>query len=708
MPRVQMISTESALPAARFSQISPILATISGLRERAQLLDAVCAAAGELLGLDATAIVRRGATGISCDGRWARHGARPNRIGEARAAAALELVEQTGGIGQRTFGRLELVVIPITGQSGAQYVVAGTARPLRRLSPADIATAGLLAAHAATCIEMVATVSAAKEFVMLERAMAPAATTRGDRAIEQMQLVQSLAGAITGTHSMQEVGQIVVSRLRALIDYHSCRFYIVSRDGQQLLPIAHAGVSELVSGDVDDDLTCAVGEGITGRAFLDGFPIRVDDADLVEHAIEIPGSMPIKESMLVAPMACDRRQVGVIVLTKEGVDRFDDDDLRLLQVVAAQAAVACENVRLYTEQREAAEVSEALLELGAALALQSSVDGIASMLAVAIDRLVECAAISVWRRDGDQLVPVAVVGYMPDEQRELMATRLPADAEPIASALASRRVTPLGLEQLPLLCSALDAPLPGTTFAVLAIGERAANRAAVIVRRGPRRGTLSHRDEQMLLGIADQALLAITNRLLYEELEHSFLATVDALGNALDIKDRYTNDHAQALVGLCTEVAERMGVNGAELRDIRFAAALHDIGKIGIPAEILNKPGPLTDAEFAVMKRHPELGAQILEPVAALAGAGRLVVSCHEHWDGSGYPRMLVGTEIPFGARVILACDAFDAMTSDRVYRKALPRSDAFAELRRCAGSQFDPDVVEALLVALSEDEPQM
>jgi hypothetical protein len=109
MPRVQMISTESALPAARFSQISPILATISGLRERAPLLDAVCAAAGELLGLDATAIVRRGATGIICDGRWARHGARPNRIGEARAAAALELAEQTGGIGQRTFGRLELV-----------------------------------------------------------------------------------------------------------------------------------------------------------------------------------------------------------------------------------------------------------------------------------------------------------------------------------------------------------------------------------------------------------------------------------------------------------------------------------------------------------------------------------------------------------------------------------------------------------------------
>ena len=154
MPRLQSISTES--PPQAPSQMSLALATMSGLRERAPLLEAVCAAAGELLGLDATAIVRRGAGGVTCSGRWARRGARPNRIGEARAAAALELAERTGGVGQLTFGRLELIVIPITDHTGMQYVVAGTARPLRRLSPGDIATAGLLAAHAAACIEMVA------------------------------------------------------------------------------------------------------------------------------------------------------------------------------------------------------------------------------------------------------------------------------------------------------------------------------------------------------------------------------------------------------------------------------------------------------------------------------------------------------------------------------------------------------------------------
>src|SRR4029079_531900 len=150
--------------------------------------------------------------------------------------------------------------------------------------------------------------------------------------------------------------------------------------------------------------------------------------------------------------------------------------------------------------------------------------------------------------------------------------------------------------------------------------------------------------------------------------------------------------------------AERLGVAGRELRDIRFAAALHDIGKIGVPAEILNKPGPLTDDAFTVHKRAPDLGARILAPVPSLAGAAQLVVACHEHWDGGGYPAALSGEQIPLGARVILACDAFDAMTTDRCYRKAMAREDAFAERCRCAGSHFDPAVVEVLLTALNAD----
>jgi HD-GYP domain-containing protein (c-di-GMP phosphodiesterase class II) len=324
------------------------------------------------------------------------------------------------------------------------------------------------------------------------------------------------------------------------------------------------------------------------------------------------------------------------------------------------------------------------------------------MLAAAIYRLVECAGTSVWHREGELLVPAACTGYTPREQRRVMAARLRADAEPLESALSARRIAELDLDQQPVLTGCLDAAPAGTTFAVVAIGERAANRGAIVVQRGPRRGAISNRDRDMLLGVADQALLAMTNRALFDALDESFLATVEALGNALGAKDTYTQGHAKALVVLTTEVAQRMGVSGDEFRDLSYAAALHDIGKIGIPAEVLNKPGPLTAEEFEVMRMHPELGAQILEPVPALAGAAALVLACHEHWDGSGYPLGLKGEEIPLGARLILACDAFDAMTSDRVYRPAMSRADAVAELRRCSGTQFDPQVVDVLVAVLA------
>jgi HD-GYP domain-containing protein (c-di-GMP phosphodiesterase class II)/putative methionine-R-sulfoxide reductase with GAF domain len=699
----------TATPANASSDSPGLVATLAELsrvRDRGELLEAACAAFGRLIGLDAVAAVRLTESGVTCDARWARAGARPNRVGEARMSTAVDLCEERGGIAQQTFGRLQLVGIPVSADGVTSHVIAATARPTRLLSDADRACAEALAAHLGSCLEMLSAVSAAREYMLLEQSIAPQEPTRGDRALDQMRLVQSLTGAFTTVRSVQEVGQVVVGQLRTLIDYHSCRFYVLAPDGDTLEPAAILGFGETYEGESYDELVCAVGEGLTGRVFQDGQPLRVDDAAAVSFSVEIPGTEEIDESMLLAPMISEHGPVGVLVLSKEGLCRFDDDDLRLLEVVAAYAAIACDNVRLIAEQREAAEVSEALLELGAALALQDSIEGIGAMLAVAIDRLVESAAISVWQREGDLLAPAKAAGYTPREMHRLMGTTLPATERPFADALDSRRITTLDLDQAPALTGCLDAAPDGTTFAVVAIGERSANCGAVIVQRGPRRGPISARDEGMLLGIADQALLAITNRMLFDEVDRSFLATVEALGNALEAKDAYTGDHAQALVGLCTEVADRLGISGRELRDISFAAALHDVGKIGIPAGILNKPGPLTADEFEVMKTHPQLGAQILAPVEALANAAALVISCHEHWDGSGYPNGLAGEQIPLGARVILACDAYDAMTSDRVYRRAMTQQAAMAELRRCSGSDFDPQVVDVLAAVIAATRP--
>jgi HD-GYP domain-containing protein (c-di-GMP phosphodiesterase class II) len=149
-------------------------------------------------------------------------------------------------------------------------------------------------------------------------------------------------------------------------------------------------------------------------------------------------------------------------------------------------------------------------------------------------------------------------------------------------------------------------------------------------------------------------------------------------------------------------VCDTLDLNTRERRDAEFAALLHDVGKIRIPAEIINKPGKLTYEEFEVIKTHTVEGEKLLSQVGGLLGnVGHIVRSCHADWDGTGYPDGLAGEAIPRVARIVRACDAYSAMTTDRPYRKALPIEDAIAELRRCSGTDFDPEVVEALAAAL-------
>ncbi|MFP5363620.1 MAG: HD domain-containing phosphohydrolase [Thermoleophilia bacterium] len=173
---------------------------------------------------------------------------------------------------------------------------------------------------------------------------------------------------------------------------------------------------------------------------------------------------------------------------------------------------------------------------------------------------------------------------------------------------------------------------------------------------------------------------------------------VEALAVALLERDRCTGEHSEFVVDMAGAVARGLGLSPAHVEDVRAAALLHDIGKVGIPDAILNKPGPLTPEERAVMAEHPVIGERILRNIGGFAAVADIVRHEHESYDGSGYPDGLVGERIPIGSRIILACDAYHAMTSDRPYRARMSHADAFAELTRCAGRQFDPDVTAALV----------
>ncbi len=177
-----------------------------------------------------------------------------------------------------------------------------------------------------------------------------------------------------------------------------------------------------------------------------------------------------------------------------------------------------------------------------------------------------------------------------------------------------------------------------------------------------------------------------------------------ALSEALARAHSGTAEHAHAVAELAERVGRRLGMNERELRTLRWGALLHDVGKIEVRREILNKPGPLTDAEFEEVKQHTVVGALMVERVARFGRVHQLVRWSHERWDGDGYPDGLAGAAIPLGARVICVCDAYDAMVSDRPYRPAMSLPEALLELRCAAGSQFDPGVVEALVSELSRE----
>jgi diguanylate cyclase (GGDEF)-like protein/putative nucleotidyltransferase with HDIG domain len=181
---------------------------------------------------------------------------------------------------------------------------------------------------------------------------------------------------------------------------------------------------------------------------------------------------------------------------------------------------------------------------------------------------------------------------------------------------------------------------------------------------------------------------------------------IGALALALSERDRGTGEHAEHVVALAGAVARRLGIDAEDVERIAAAALLHDIGKVAVPDSILSKPGALNDEEWAVMRRHTVVGERILRAVPGLGPVARIVRHGHEHYDGSGYPDGLRGEDIPLGSRIVGACDAYDAMTSERPYRCAMGHDAAVAELVAGAGTQFDPRIVDVLLTYLAERTP--
>ncbi|MGD8382342.1 MAG: HD domain-containing phosphohydrolase [Syntrophobacterales bacterium] len=205
--------------------------------------------------------------------------------------------------------------------------------------------------------------------------------------------------------------------------------------------------------------------------------------------------------------------------------------------------------------------------------------------------------------------------------------------------------------------------------------------------------------------LADQVAVAISNARLIEELDELNWGTLYALARAIDAKSNWTAGHSERVTELALRIGQAMGLNQKQLDDLHRGGLLHDLGKIGIPPEVLDKAGKLNDEEYQLMREHVRIGARILEPIEAYAGIIPVVLHHHEYYDGSGYPDGLSGDDIDLGARIFTVADHYDALISDRPYREGLPRETVIGFIKEDSGTKFDPKVVEAFLEVMVQEE---
>jgi diguanylate cyclase (GGDEF)-like protein len=522
-----------------------------------------------------------------------------------------------------------------------------------------------------------------------ERPDAPTAT-RDRRSTAHLKMLQSLSGKLNRINDIGEIGEEIAAELRSLIDYHNCRICVV--DGDELIPVAFRGeLSTSIQSLSLDLLRIPVGYGVTGRCVETGESIVVGDAANCEFGEQLAGTEPIEESLLAVPLRYGTRAIGVIVVSKLGLDQFDEDDVRLLEVLAGHAAVAVENARLYQSARREAESATALLGFGRELATLVERDDIVQRVTSLSAEILGCDQTSFYfERDG-LLRLEAETGHSRELAAQLATRNLPVEA-------LRRGSDPYIAEPADYEPVIGEGGVPGGRYAVAPfdVDGRAGCIVALIERED-----FGERELRLLGGLAHQAKLAIANASSYEGLERTFVSTVEALANALEANDEYTSQHARSISDLSLRVGEALGLDERTLKQLELGALLHDIGKIGIPSNILSKPGRLTAAERRLVQTHPELGERIIAPIDRLQSVCPIVRHCHERWDGAGYPDGISGEKIPIESRIIFVCDAYHAMTTDRPYRRRLSHPAALRRLVEGAGMQFDPRVVEVALGVL-------
>ena len=525
--------------------------------------------------------------------------------------------------------------------------------------------------------------------------------------VTRLAALASLSTELATMHSQREVLDTIVARTAMLADSPACSILLLDEEGKSILLAAQSGLPD----SVHLGQRIPMGMRTLQKSLKKGARLVVPDIDRDAPELRAMLIHPEVRAFYAYPMIQDGRVRGCITLTSLSARTPTEEENNTYELLAKLATVALDNARLFEETTRHLARLTSLRTID--MAISSSLE-IEFPLQVLLDQAIlqlNIAAADILIYNPKTLLLRYLCGR---------GIRL-RDADPITMRLGEGYAGRAVLERSTVHIPNLMDELGGVRSSPDLVKEGfVALVCKPLIAKGEIKGVLEvfHRTPldpepewfDFLETIANQAAITIDNLELFENLQRSNMdlsiaydATIEGWSRTLDLRDRETEGHSQRVADNSVNLARVMGVSEADLIHVRRGALLHDMGKMGIPDTILLKPGPLTDEEWVVMRKHPGIAYKMLSPIAFLRPALDIPYCHHEKWDGTGYPRGLLGEQIPLAARVFAVVDVWDALRSDRPYRPAWSEDKTCEHIRQAAGTHFDPKVVEAFFVMLGK-----
>ncbi len=510
-----------------------------------------------------------------------------------------------------------------------------------------------------------------------------------------MMALHEIYMAMTSTYKSSRLFNLVMDTAMSLMKASTGCLLLQDAADKKLRPRVARGMDHKRV----QQLAIKPGEGLEGLVFKTGKEHKADDLTRFEEYCPLNAD---SKSKLCSPLRIKNKTVGVVTVESTRSEAFTKSDMDLLATLASQASEVLQNVELYEEMRTKANGLSLLFEITKEISTIFDLERLFDTIILRAMQAMKArgGSLMIYDEERDQLVVRAAVGLANDAPREVR----------VDSGIAGwvyRHARPINIPVVAehhLFDRQNDAFYSGRTLIASPLSVR--SKVFGVICLVDRVGKIFDLDDlQLLNALASQAAVAIEHVDLNASIRRDYIQAIKALAASVDAKDHYTHGHSNKVMAYAAMIAKELKLGDKEIEKIKYGALLHDVGKIGISEAVLNKPTKLTPKEFDTIAMHPILGVSIVQNIESLKELIPIILYHHERFSGGGYPEGISGNNIPLGARIVGAADAWDVMTSDRAYRKALPLDVAIAEMKKCAGTQFDPDVVTALLQALGKHE---